>query len=115
MVGNRYDYETQNQERDIYIVKVDSNGLVTWSQEIPVNSLSTMVYPNPGTGQLNIKTSINNVDFELINLNGQVVIRKRLDENQSDINTEILKSGIYFYRLIDKKNKTVETGKWIKY
>jgi hypothetical protein len=114
MVGNRYDYETQNQERDIYIVKVDSNGLVTWSQEIPVNSLSTMVYPNPGTGQLNIKTSINNVDFELINLNGQVVIRKRLDENQSDINTEILKSGIYFYRLIDKKNKAIETGKWIK-
>lgn len=114
MVGNRYDYETQNQERDIYIVKVDSNGLITWTQEIQINKPESTVYPNPGTDNLNIKTSINNADFELINLNGQVLIRHKLDENQSVINTESLKSGIYFYRLRDIKNKTIETGKWIK-
>jgi hypothetical protein len=38
-----------------------------------------------------------------------------LYDNCSNINVESLKSGIYFYRLFDKKNKTVETGKWIKY
>ena len=114
MVGNRYDYETQNQERDIYIVKVDSNGLITWTQEIPLNKPESTVYPNPGTDQLNIKTSINYTDFEIINLNGKVVIIQNLDNNQSAINTESLKSGMYFYRLIDQKNKTIETGKWIK-
>lgn len=114
MVGNRYDYETQNQERDIYIVKVDSNGLITWTQEIPITKTKAVVFPNPGTDQLNIKSSINCTDLELINLNGQVVIRQNLDKNQSAINTESLKPGMYFYRLIDFKSKTIETGKWIK-
>ena len=115
MVGNRYDYETQNQERDIYIVKVNSNGMITWTQEIPINKPETTVYPNPGTNLLNIKSTCNEMHFELININGQVVIRQMLDDNFSIINTESVKSGIYFYRLFDKKNKTVETGKWIKY
>ncbi|MBC8319632.1 MAG: T9SS type A sorting domain-containing protein [Bacteroidetes bacterium] len=114
MVGNRYDYETQNQERDIYIVKVNSDGLIVWTQEISIDKQVTEVYPNPGTNQLIIKTDNKKLDFELININGQVVIRQILDENQSPINTESLKSGMYFYRLIDKKNKTIETGKWIK-
>jgi len=115
MVGNRYDDDTQDQERDIYIVKVDSNGLITWTQEIPIDKPETMVYPNPGTNQLNIKTISNEIDFELLSINGQVVIRQMLYDNCSNINVESLKSGIYFYRLFDKKNKTVETGKWIKY
>lgn len=114
MAGNRYDYETQDLERDIYIVKVDSNGLVTWTQEIPVNNQTATVYPNPGINQLNLKTEYKELNFELINLNGQVVISQMLDNNNKTINTESLKSGMYFYRLIDKKNKTIETGKWIK-
>jgi hypothetical protein len=115
MVGNRYDYETQNQERDIFIVKVDSNGLITWTQQIPFAKQESMVYPNPGTNLLNIKSTCNEMEFELININGQVVIRQMLDNNCSVINAESIKSGIYFYRLIDKKNKAIETGKWIKY
>ena len=115
MVGNRYDYETQNQERDIFIVKVDSNGLITWTQQIPFAKQESMVYPNPGTNLLNIKSTCNEMNFELININGQVVIRQMLDDNYSIINAESVKPGIYFYRLFDKKNKTVETGKWIKY
>ena len=114
MVGNRYDYETQNQERDIYIVKVDSNGLITWTQEIPTDKPETTVYPNPGTNVLNIKNDNNLLDFELINLNGQIVIRQIVNNNINTINTESLKPGMYFYKLNDNKNKTFETGKWIK-
>ncbi len=112
MVGCRYDYETQDNERDIYITKVNGEGIVVWTQEIKIDKLVTTVYPNPGTNELNIKTNNKELAFELMNLNGQVVIRQMLDNNT--INTEFLKSGLYFYRLIDNKNKTVETGKWIK-
>ena len=114
MVGNRYDYETQNQERDIYIVKVNSDGLIVWTQEIPIDKQITTVYPNPGVNMLNIKTNNKELDFELINLNGQVVIRQMLLDNYKTVNTESLKSGMYFYRLIDIKNKTIEAGKWMK-
>jgi hypothetical protein len=114
MVGNRYDYETQDQERDIYIAKVNSEGLIVWTQEIPIDKKLIKVYPNPGTNQLNIKTDNKELNFELININGQVVIRQMLDNNHKTINTESQKSGMYFYRLIDNKNKTIKTGKWIK-
>jgi len=114
MVGNRYDHETQYQERDIYITKVNGEGIVVWTQEIKIDKQLTTVYPNPGTNELNIKTNNKEQEIELIDINGQIVIRQTLDNNPKTINTESLKTGMYFYRLIDKKNKTVETGKWIK-
>jgi hypothetical protein len=114
MVGNRYDDQTQYMERDIYIAKVNSDGLIVWTQEIPIDRQVTTVYPNPGTNQLNIKAKKRDQLFELININGQVVIKQFLYENRSTINTESLRPGMYFYRLIDETNKSVETGKWIK-
>ncbi len=114
MVGNRYDDEIQNQERDIYIAKVNSEGLIVWTQEIPIKKQETTVYPNPGTNQINIKTDNKELDFELININGQVLFSQIVNNNLKTINTESLKSGMYFFRLIDKKYKTIETGKWIK-
>jgi len=115
MVGNRYDFEIQYLERDIYVVKVNGDGLIVWTQEIPANNQSITIYPNPGTNQLNIKTPQKESDFELINLNGQVVIRQTLTNSLTSINTEQLESGIYFFRLLNKKTSHIESGKWIKY
>ncbi len=114
MVGNRYDDATQYNERDIYIVKVDGDGLITWEQEITIDNQSTTVYPNPGTNQLNIATNNKHFDFELIDINGQVIIKQLIDNNYPTINTELLKSGIYFYKITNNKVGTMETGKWIK-
>ncbi len=113
MVGNRYDYETQYQERDIYIVKVDENGIITWQQEITIDNQPVTVYPNPGTDRLNIKTNKKEFYFEMFDINGRRVTgNKKINDNNPVINTSSLKPGIYFYRL--SENKTVETGKWIK-
>jgi len=115
MVGNRYDSDIQFMERDIYVVKVNSDGLIVWTQEIPVNNQSVTVYPNPGSNQLNIKSPQKESDFELINQKGQVVIRQTIKNGLTSINTEQLESGIYFFRLLNKKTSHIESGKWIKY
>ncbi len=114
LVGNRYDDEIQDMERDIYIAKVNNEGLIVWTQEIPIEKQMTTVYPNPGRNILNIDTDHSELVFELININGRVVIRQIPDNNHKTINTESLKPGIYFYRLFHKNDKTLETGKWIK-
>lgn len=114
MVGSRYDYETQNQERDIYIAKVNSEGLIVWTQEIPVGKKLATIYPNPGTNLLNIKTKNNELNFELIDATGKVLISKQLYSIHETLNTESIKTGVYFYRLTDQNNKIHETGKWIK-
>jgi len=115
MVGNRYDFEIQYLERDIYVVKVNSDGLIVWTQEIPVNNQSSTIYPNPGRNQLNIRTSQKESEFELINQKGQVVIRQTLTNSLTSINTEQLESGIYFFRLLNNNASHIESGKWIKY
>lgn len=114
MVGNRYDYETQDQERDIYIAKVNSEGIILWTQEIPFTRGSSIVYPNPGTNSLNVRHEYQESGIELIDLFGRVVINQSIDNQNNTINTTTLLPGVYFYRLIDKKNNTLETGKWVK-
>lgn len=114
MVGNRYDYETQGQERDIYVVKVNSEGLIVWTQEIqPDKSLFT-IFPNPGENLINIRTPKGEFDFELINHNGMVVLDQLIQNGGKTINTEALHSGLFVYRITDINNKVIQTGKWIK-
>jgi len=114
MVGNRYDDLTQNLERDIYVVKVNTDGLIVWTQEISVDNIHTLVYPNPGSNQVNIKTYNKELNFELINISGKMLIKQQVKGADNSINTEQLSLGMYFYRLIDQDNNVIETGKWIK-
>ena len=114
MVGNRYDDEIQNLERDVYIVKVNSDGLIVWTQEIEVNNNPSVVYPNPGTNSLQVKTYHKEWLVELFNINGQLMIKQQVNADENTIDTQMLNPGMYFYRLTDLKNKTVESGKWVK-
>ncbi len=114
MIGTRYDYETQSRERDIYITKVNSEGLIVWTQEIAVNKYPSIVYPNPGTNSLHVKTYQREWLVELFNLNGQLIVNQQVNADNNTINTQMLNPGIYFYKLIDLKNKSIESGKWVK-
>jgi hypothetical protein len=114
IVGNRYDYEIQNQERDIYVAKVDSAGLIVWVQEIQPDKPLFTIFPNPSENQINIRITKGEFDFELINPNGQVLINQQVQSQVNTINVESLKSGLYFYRVTDHENNSIQTGKWIK-
>jgi hypothetical protein len=114
MVGNRYDYEVQEQERDIYVVKVNSDGLIVWTQEIDPGQAMFSIYPNPGKDLIQIKMPSGEFEFELFDLNGQILIRQQVSNQMNLINTSHLKAGIYFYRITDQRNQIISTGKWIK-
>lgn len=114
MVGNRYDYELQEQERDIYVVKVNSEGLIVWTQEIQTDNSLFTIYPNPGENLVKIKMPTGEFDFELYGLNGQGLIKQKVSNEINTISTVQLKPGIYFYRIMDSRNQIVFTGKWIR-
>jgi len=113
MVGNRYDGSSE-YVRDIFIVKVNSEGLLSWIQTINVYHDKYSVYPNPGINQINIKTKLNYCCFELYGVNGRLLIQKKINTEMNSVSTNHLNSGIYLYKLINKEGKTIETGKWIK-
>lgn len=110
MAGQRYDDVVQNAERDIYIVKVNSDGLVTWTSQIPI--LNTRIYPNPGNEQIFIESN-EPTQFQLFNSSGAKIMWKQLTEGKNLIGTDKLPSGIYFYTIKDYKQKH-SSGKWIK-
>lgn len=114
---NRYDYLTQNDERDIYIYKVDSAGNIPVSaekgHEITVSEL--IVFPNPGNNELKIRTAIQSIggEFCLYEISGKLILKQKITGTNTTINTSALLTGTYIYKYY-YKNEMIETGKWIK-
>jgi hypothetical protein len=114
MAGTRYDYQTQNQERDVYILKVNEDGILTWSYNFPETTKQLIVYPNPGNKEIRIKAIADKLTFDLYNINGIKILSQKIESKESRVITSLLKNGIYTYRIINEEMKTIETGKWIK-
>jgi hypothetical protein len=117
LAGNRYDYQTSLNETDIYIVKVNEDGLIVGTgEELPrISAQDAIVYPNPSNEYFTIQSGpqINGALFELFDMNGNLVHTTTLDERLETISTIKLSTGTYPYR-ITFDNKIVGSGKWMK-
>ncbi len=114
ITGTWYDYSSQSYERDVIILKLSKDGIITGNSTdkvIPVSEV--IVYPNPGNTQFNIRTSIINSKFKMWDSNGNLVIDHIINQKNSNINTSHFKPGNYIWKLIND-SKTIETGKWIR-
>jgi hypothetical protein len=113
--GSRYDYQTQNQEFDVFYLKLDSTGIFTSSGETKMAIHSAMVFPNPGTDILYLESGpqVLGFNFQLYDLQGIKVSEEIITANQQQINTQSLSSGLYIWRIVNK-GKAVDSGKWIK-
>jgi hypothetical protein len=66
--------------------------------------ISTSVYPNPAADKINIQLGdLTNVNAELIDITGKVVLSKILNNN-SEINVNEISRGVYSLRLTHEKN-----------
>lgn len=112
---SRYDYLTQYEENDIYILKVNQDGLLVSTPENPViNTKTCYVYPNPGNDLLNINSPIDRLQIQLYDITGNKVCDAGISSGTNSFNASSLPAGIYLYRITDQKRKTVQSGKWIK-
>jgi hypothetical protein len=117
MAGSTFDYLTQNNERDINILKVDSVGIITG---VTLNKIPLMhdvlIYPNPGTDYLIVESGpqISGANLIMSNINGKQVLNTSIPGTRIKINTESIAPGTYLWQII-YKNQVLETGKWIKH
>ncbi len=112
----RYDYETQNEERDIYILKVDADGNLPASIKDPkIKAHELILYPNPGSNILNIRTAVQRIggEFTMYDILGKLVFQQSIIESITTINTEHLPSGAYIYNYTHE-GVEIESGKWVK-
>jgi hypothetical protein len=101
---------------DLFFLKLDRNGNITGSLGIneKIKQTEILVYPNPANQCINFEMGLYK-DFQLSIFNsiGQGVIQQHLTSGNNTIQIQELKTGIYFYKLIDKTGKTLN-GKFIK-
>jgi hypothetical protein len=81
--------------------------------ETTVN-LELSVYPNPTTNYLTLKAEkIDNLNYQLLDMLGRVIKRKKMVSNSSNISLEGQPTSIYFLNVV-KDNKIIKTFKIIK-
>ena len=112
----------------VYTTNTGSNGSVAQGVQQPyeisittgVNktfiNLKIAVFPNPTANylQLNIENEASqNLSFQLIDLQGKVIVNKKVVEMKTIINMEALPKAIYLLH-VTKNKQTIKTFKVIK-
>ncbi len=117
VLATRYDYLTQNEERDAVILKLDSQGNLPVSvSEIPDAKMSELIiYPNPGTAEITVRTASQALggEFILCDILGKQVFQTSVKERFTPVSTNTLPEGVYVFKYI-LNGKIKETGKWLK-
>jgi hypothetical protein len=105
------------QQIDVFVIKVDGNGLVTSTNSIPMPQESIIAYPNPSNGQLQFKKEDPSVssrfDFNLYDMSGKLVFQKRETDLSETFDLSHLAEGNYMYQ-IKEREQIISVGKWIK-
>ena len=110
--GNKADFP----EYDITVYKINNNGIVTGTynlSEFITAKKSVFVYPNPTTEFIAFKNLEVDQYYDLIiyNMFGNEVLQKSIND-QTQINIQEFKKGLYLYNLHSAKQGIV-TGKFL--
>ncbi len=108
MIGTRYDSIAANgqQQRDVYVVKVDVDGIVSTGSDLQLTKSNFKIYPNPASEEFYIKGNFKlPATLELYDIMGRKVVVKSLNSNYAKIHINYLSKGIYVYRLISDDGK----------
>lgn len=101
-------------ERDGFIVKLDSLGCVTGlPNESDIAISDAVIYPNPGTDVLNIRTALKECEFHLFDIWGMPISTQAISGHITSINTNYLSKGNYYYS-VTKNKKIIISGSWIR-
>jgi hypothetical protein len=94
-----------NGNEDIYLIKTDSEGLLTDINNDHIDDQpESVIFPNPNHGDFMISLPIGRNEFQIINQQGQMVYTKNFKTEISDSHAQIelakLPKGLYVLRII---------------
>jgi hypothetical protein len=105
VTATRYDYLTQNQEHDAYIIKLDSLELSVGCQEFEANIQDALIYPNPARDHITLNTSLLDASFTLINTSGQAILSTSINSGNQHIDLQGIRPGLYLWRMFSSGGK----------
>lgn len=110
--GTTNDFQSNIEKFTANIIAFLSDNTITLSTDkSELNAIT--VYPNPANNYLIVtKGNIDNLSLNLYDLNGKIVLNKKIDNNP--INISNLSSGLFFAEIKDEKGVTLKTVKVLK-
>ncbi len=112
--GYKYDY-TVNEwgDNDAFLIKTDPELWVNTPENYAIPVHSVLVYPNPGSSIMNIRTTEKGSILKLFDLSGQELLQTTITDLITEINCNRLIQGVYVWKLY-KNSREIDRGKWIK-
>ena len=95
-----------------------SKSVVTAIDPIPLAGFDIEVYPNPTSGDLNIKVNKGNISklrYFLYTSQGEQILRQEFSGQIEPLNMQLLAPGYYMLKIARDKDTPVQTFKIVKY
>ncbi len=100
------------------LIKISKETLVGIEEAHNAGFVVAVVYPNPGKDVLNIRTGLKDARVEVYDMNGRMIYRQEITENDTAINATNWTNGTYVWKVfVGTSTGSVteaESGKWIK-
>jgi hypothetical protein len=117
MIATRYDENTQFEEFDVYVLKVDSSGIITSTGNYPTIPIQQLaIYPNPSNDYIFVRYpdifGYDSKEITIYNNLGTPVKQMQVNQNitEQQVNVNDLPEGIYFV-VLRVEGRKVATGK----
>ncbi len=105
---------TDNPESYENIKELKASLNVTSIKKNAVSGQDILIFPNPAKDYLKIQNQQNSIfNYELVNINGQILKKGTIEERELTINISDFKSGSYLFKLVRNKN-VLQTQKILK-
>jgi len=101
ITAQRYDYQTQNQEYDVVLLKLNPQGLITETSESDVMPhYGFTLYPNPVNDKLTVNLSAQKAELAIYDMKGTIVKQRSIVKGENYIDTKTLIPGTYVCEVI---------------
>ena len=98
LTADSYEYGLNNYKKDVILIKVDSNGVSTWTRTISKPQLDIKIFPNPSTDYINLSISGGNEiikQITIFDMQGKQVLVESINSSETKLNISNLAKGAY--------------------
>jgi len=101
MLASRNDITDNLNNLDVFLVKVDTNGNIAWTQSISQPTLELSIFPNPVTANINIELISQNqsiTSIQIFDIQGKEILSKQSSSAEIKLDVSSLSSGVYLIK-----------------
>jgi len=115
-----YQITNENNYLKLTLINNSGNQAIYYSQTLLLNETEKTdlkIFPNPVSNILNISTKKSNLEVQLFDMQGNLILNKNIYKNKNtnyELNIKDIATGNYILNLIDNNEKIFYTSKVIK-